>query len=249
MKNIVSVLAHLISDLKISVSNESIKDELHKHPSPYSLLGLSDVLSNFQVSNDAYQVGFAELGQVPCPFISYVSNKEFLLVHNIHNEYFTVSNERWSKHHLSAENFKNMYSGSVLTAEKNNNSGEDRFYIKRRKEIFKSLRLPMCLICVCLITVLLVIESKFISTLTLPMLILTLVKTTGLFTSVLLLIQGIDANNPLIQKICGGDSKYNCNAILSSNAAKVFEWLSWSEVGFFLLFSNLVASYFFRVFN
>jgi len=49
----------------------------------------------------------------------------------------------------------------------------------------------------------------------------------------LLLMQSLDTNNPLIQKICGGDSTKDCYAILSSKAAKLNDQLSWSEVGFF----------------
>jgi len=58
-------------------------------------------------------------------------------------------------------------------------------------------------------------------------------QTCGLAVSVLLLIQSVDSNNPLIQKICQTGGKTNCNDILSSKAAKVFEGLTWSEVGFF----------------
>ena len=37
----------------------------------------------------------------------------------------------------------------------------------------------------------------------------------------------------MIQVLCQPGSKRDCNAILSSKAAKVFEGLTWSEVGFF----------------
>ncbi|WP_316771110.1 thioredoxin domain-containing protein [Pedobacter frigiditerrae] len=40
-------------------------------------------------------------------------------------------------------------------------------------------------------------------------------------------------NNPLVQNLCSLGKKNNCNAILKSDAAKVTNWLSWSEVGFF----------------
>src|SRR5471030_1680876 len=56
----------------------------------------------------------------------------------------------------------------------------------------------------------------------------------------LLLMQSIDANNPFIQKLCGEDNK-NCNAILSSKAAKINEFLSWSEVGFFYFAGTWLA--------
>jgi uncharacterized membrane protein len=43
----------------------------------------------------------------------------------------------------------------------------------------------------------------------------------------------IDKNNPLLKKVCTGIAKGSCNAILTSKKSKVFNWLSWSEVGFF----------------
>lgn len=62
---------------------------------------------------------------------------------------------------------------------------------------------------------------------------LTVIKLGGVITTILLLIQGIDDKNPLLQKICNGADNKNCNAILSSNAANLSAYLSWSEVGFF----------------
>jgi uncharacterized membrane protein len=55
----------------------------------------------------------------------------------------------------------------------------------------------------------------------------------GVIVTSLLLWYEIDKNNPLLQKVCTGIVKGNCNAILTGKAAKVFSWLSWSEVGFF----------------
>jgi len=56
-----------------------------------------------------------------------------------------------------------------------------------------------------------------------------------------LLIQSIDASNPLVQNLCGLNSKNNCNAILKSEAAKVTSWLTWSEVGFFYFAGSLLT--------
>lgn len=43
----------------------------------------------------------------------------------------------------------------------------------------------------------------------------------------------MDKNNPLLQKVCTGIAKGDCNAVLTGKQAKLFSWLSWSEVGFF----------------
>lgn len=55
----------------------------------------------------------------------------------------------------------------------------------------------------------------------------------GTCITALLLLFEIDKTNPQLQKFCMGGAKVNCNAILSSKAAKLFSWLSWSEVGFY----------------
>jgi hypothetical protein len=51
----------------------------------------------------------------------------------------------------------------------------------------------------------------------------------------------IDKSNPLLQKVCTGIVKGNSNAILTGKQAKVFSWLSWSEVGFFYFAGSLLT--------
>jgi len=63
----------------------------------------------------------------------------------------------------------------------------------------------------------------------------------GVIVTSLLLWYEIDKNNPLLQKVCTGIAKGNCNAILTGKQAKVFNWLSWSEVGFFYFAGSLLT--------
>ena len=68
-----------------------------------------------------------------------------------------------------------------------------------------------------------------------------LILFTGVVVSLLLLWYEIDGNNPLLQKVCTGIVKGNCDAILSGKQSKVFSWLSWSEVGFFYFTGGLLT--------
>ena len=63
----------------------------------------------------------------------------------------------------------------------------------------------------------------------------------GIVVASLLLWYEIDKNNPVLQKVCGGITKGDCNAILTSKQAKLFSWLSWSEVGFFYFTGSLLT--------
>ena len=45
----------------------------------------------------------------------------------------------------------------------------------------------------------------------------------------------------MLQKVCTGIVKGNCNAILTGKQSKLFTWLSWSEVGFFYFSGSLMV--------
>ncbi|MEJ7678509.1 MAG: vitamin K epoxide reductase family protein [Segetibacter sp.] len=64
---------------------------------------------------------------------------------------------------------------------------------------------------------------------------------TGVVVTSLLLWYEIDKTNPLLQKVCTGISKGNCNAILTGKQSKLLSWLSWSEIGFFYFTGGLLV--------
>lgn len=247
--NTTVVLTQFIRSLEIPVTRKGINDELQKHPNYNSLLAVSDVLNNWHIPNAAYELTFDEVlaAQISDAFIAFVLGREFVVVSHLDDNYAIVSNEKWNNHRLTTEEFKKMYSGSILVAEKEEVSGEADYGVKHRKEVMNDLRLPVVIGGgIIILLAFLLLHSSYLATFTWQIAALTLFKTAGLVTAVLLLIQSIDTNNPLIQKLCGGDNNKNCNAILSSKAAKLTDELSWSEMGLFyfagtwlvLLFSN-----------
>jgi ABC-type bacteriocin/lantibiotic exporter with double-glycine peptidase domain len=234
--NTTQVLNLYAKKLHISVTSQSIDDELQKHPEYASLLAFSDVLDRFHVPNAAYRLEFDQLTQVPLPFIAYINRKDFVVITQFNYKHVTLSNERWKNKTLTRDEFKKMYTGSVLIAEKHEDSGEANYEKKHRKEQLESLRMPVILAgTITILLTFLSLHTQYINTLSVQIGLLTLFKTAGLVTSVLLLTQSIDTKNPLIQKLCSSDNSKDCNAILSSKAAKINDVLSWSEMGFFYL--------------
>ncbi|GAB2978905.1 hypothetical protein GCM10027049_13170 [Mucilaginibacter puniceus] len=233
--NSVIVLSQLVAALDIQITRQSLKDELQKHPDSTSLLALSNVLTNWNIPNAAYEIDFDNLrDKINGEFIAVTSGRKFLLVNRIDDKEVIVSNEHWRNHKLTIDEFKAMYLGLVLVAEKDETSGETHYPVKRRREVVNSLRVPVVIIGgVVLFIAWLLFKSSFFDELNLQIVLITLFKTVGLFTAVLLIIQSIDSNNPLVKKLCGSDKRKSCNAILSSKAAKVSDELSWSEVGLF----------------
>ncbi|HTH83000.1 MAG TPA: vitamin K epoxide reductase family protein [Mucilaginibacter sp.] len=247
--NITRVINLLIGELDIPVTRQSIEEEIARHPEYSSLLAISDVLNNWRVPNAAYELNFDELiaAEVPTPFVAHFKKGEFVLVTYLDSKHVRVSHQLWNNHKLTIDEFKELYGGSILIAEKDDTSGEFDYKNRRAKERFNEARGPIVITGAAIIFItFLLLNPAYTSAFNWQVALLTLFKTAGLTTAILLLIQSIDTNNPLIQKLCGADNNKDCNAILSSKAAKISEELSWSEIGFFyfagtwlvLLFNN-----------
>lgn len=240
--NTSQVLYLLVRALGIPVTRQSIEDETAKHPEHSSLLAFSELLDHWHTPNAAYNLSFEELNQVPLPFVAFFAKKEFVLVTQLNDKQAVVSNERWKNHLISIDDFKKAYSGSVLIAEKDEISGEDDYTAKYKNELLNSWRTPVVLtVYGILMLIFLLQNTEYTASFNLQIGLLTLFKTIGLGTTILLLIQSIDANNPLIQKLCSGENNKDCNAILSSKAAKITNELSWSEAGFFYFAGTWLA--------
>jgi len=141
------------------------------------------------------------------------------------------------------ENFTNRWSGVYLIAEKTEASGEKEFKINKRNLFIKSL-IPISLILLTTIVAVLFLKQQIeisaienSNSIYFQFLILFM----GIIVSTLLLWYEIDNNNPLLQKVCTGIVKGNCDAILSSKQSRLFSWLSWSEVGFFFYCGALLT--------
>ena len=231
-----AAINQLLKHLAINISPAAISAELDKHPDYPSLLAISDVLTSLGIDNAAFRVEHDELINVPCPFIAHtaLNGGEFMAVHKIEGDDVIVSNDKWNHHPYSLAEFKKIFKGVVLTAEPS-----DNFTAKTSptfSEALAAAKTPLIVAGLLLLFALaLVFHTGYFTMLTWQILLLTFFKTAGLLTSIVLLIQSIDSNNPLVQVLCQTRGKTNCNAILSSKAAKVFgiEWLGWSEVGFF----------------
>ncbi|MDB5029327.1 vitamin K epoxide reductase family protein [Mucilaginibacter sp.] len=242
--NITQVLNLLIGELRAPVTCQSVEEELARHPKYATLLAFSDLLNNWRIPNMAYKLTYEELlaAEVPVPFVAYLNNAKFALITHITNNQVIISNDTWNRHKLGIDEFKALYGGSILVAEKDETSGEIDYPLKQRREKLNNIRTPLVVWgALIVLFAFVLLNPSYTLDFNWQVALLTLFKTTGVAASILLLIQSIDANNPLIQKLCGGDNNKDCNAILSSKAAKITDELSWSEVGFFYFGGTLLT--------
>ena len=205
---------------------------MQKHPDYPGLLAISDVLQDFEVANNAYRLEFKDLKKVPCPYISYINlnGGEFVLITKRDDEHFYVKSDKWNNRKFTVTEFGQIFDGVILTTEKNIDAKLGSSFNFRAHSFQKVLFITGLV----LILFAGLFLSNYFNFLNWNLFLLTIIKSAGLITSILLLVQSIDNNNPLVQKLCStGGNKTNCNAILLSKAAKLSSWLSWSEIGFF----------------
>jgi len=236
------VLFNLLKLHDLSFTSEAVSQELNIHPDYPSLLALNDVALNFGLHCAAYQISKEDLFDVPCPFIAHSTNQgsEFMMVTEITKEVVAVDSGNGRKK-ISLTDFENKFTGTVLVADEVNKNIKNQSTSGLTK-IFNSFRYfiaPLLLVLALISGLFLYFNS--LNSITWPYALLLLFKSAGVSVSILLLVQSIDQNNPLIQKLCGGSSKTDCNAILTSKAATVFKGLSWSEVGFFYFTGTWLA--------
>ncbi|QXV65617.1 thioredoxin domain-containing protein [Mucilaginibacter sp. 21P] len=229
----------LLTALGAKVSAEEVNEELEIHPDYPNLLAINDVLNNFGAEAGAYRIQPDDLPDVPCPFIAHTTKPghEFMLVKRVTGGMLTVISDNSGSHKMNLKEFNDIFDGVVLVPEHN---GETHKPQSKSAFHFNQVsgNIIAALICVLIAGGIFLLVNNINIWQSGALLI---VKTAGLAVSILLLVQSIDKNNPLVQTLCGGGGKTNCNAILSSKAANVVKGLSWSDVGFFYFAGTWLA--------
>src|ERR1700743_3044296 len=138
-KNVIETVCRLITILKVPVTRSTIISELSENPDNESLLGISETLSKWNITNAAYHLAPDELSIDYCPFIAYLSKGieqyEFVLVTSIDDKQVVVSNENYKDKVLERNQFDKLYNGTVLIVEPEETAGEPNYKANRQKEI------------------------------------------------------------------------------------------------------------------
>lgn len=181
------------------------------------------------MENLALKVDADKIDELPVPFIAHskIGGGNFILVNDVNGKVDYVD-EKGKRKQKSREEFGKEWDNIALLAEKSEHSGDKNYRSSRRKELTDALRIPLiiagCLLLIVLYSVL--FGNVFTSS-------LLLLKFAGTVVTSLLLWFEVDKYNPVLQQICSAGKKTNCTAVLSSRQSKLFNFISWSEIGFF----------------
>jgi uncharacterized membrane protein len=218
--------------LKVRVNNATVNETLQNHPDWPSLLSIGDSLSKWGISNGAGYLPMREIDQLPVPFFANIHNDEYPMAivsyvdeHEVH--YYLK--DYLKKTIDTRSDFNIKWTGIYLIAERNEESGE-KDYVSKKRQALQTKLVPFLLFLTLIASSFRWIYSSALPTFVYLQYSLSIL---GVAVTTLLVWYEIDKSNPVLQKVCTGIAKGNCNAILTGKHAKLFPWLSWSEIGLF----------------
>lgn len=245
----VKAIISFLGLLKVKVNSTTVNETMQNHPDWPGLLCISDSFNKWNIANGAGKIEPNKINELPTPFLAYTSDREhpLVIVTEIEETLIHCFSKNYTKLNVvKREDFLATWSGIYLIAEPSAQSGEKWYAENKRKSLIKSL-IPASLF-----TLILLLSVLFIHRLSdrsLPGIKLFEVGfylqyfllLVGFIVTSLLLWYEVDKNNPVLQKVCTGIVKGNCNAILTGKQSKLFTWLSWSEIVFFYFSGGLIA--------
>lgn len=243
-KNALRAVQQLLQTSKVRVTRRTLEEKLWQHPDFPSLASLSNVLDELHVSNLVTRLPSEQLTGIPLPAIAYLETEGGMLatIHSISGQLIEWTHTTRGRQRESLTSFKQKWNGVTLLVEPDEQSGESDYDENRKREIIESFRYPFAifglLACAgCLIALGFrnhSLEANW------QLYLLLAVKLIGLVVTGLLVWYDIDSNS-LIRKNTQANNQLNYQRILNSKAAKLFDWLSWAEIGLFYFSGGLIT--------
>ncbi len=243
------LLTHILSLAGIDFTEQSVKQVVESFEID-SITNFSSFLDHYRIANMAVRLQPSQLAQATFPCIAHCltpnSPSYFIVIEGLDNGLVAYFEEGKGMVIENIETFSKIWSGSLLLLAPDAQSGEPNYAANKRQEGLKQIEKGLTVLSLSLFFAVGLWYSN-----TWPVAICWLLAWFGLGVSVLLLLQEVGVSMPIVQKICGlgnKESENNCGSVTQSSGAKLFGWLSWSEVGI-VYFIGLILSIFINSVN
>jgi len=240
-KECLTIAVDLLRIQGVRISYNLLKEKLYYNAKFPSLLSISEVFRQLDLSTLIVQIGVNELPKIPLPCITLVKNSEdehLVILTEITPEKVTYKDYRNKQFVLPVSDFSKIWEGKVLLIETNKNSGEDlnsfsKNLILQKTELISKVILTIVFLC---FLVYLVPNIEW----DLPYTVL-LIKIFGVIISLLLLVKTYGSQNKLLNSLCTFGSKNNCDDIIKSEHLKLLNTYSLSEIALVYYISGFVG--------
>ena len=234
--NLGNVAKHYIQQLKIAVTQTTLKENLEQNPYYPSLYSISNTFNRFNIENISFTATAESFDELQPPFITYCNGqstgKDFVLVTAVTATQVSYLADGNKPRNVSREDFLKQWQNIVFAAEANAGSGEKDYTAKLKIEKASVTKRSLLYAGIGMLIGLLAYWLISGTNNSIAAAAITIIKLTGAAATVLLLIYEIDKTNSFVKNICTAGKQTNCDAVLNSKAAK-FLGMGWGELGFF----------------
>jgi hypothetical protein len=241
-----NVFTAALNVLQVKHTRDFSNEYFNRHPHKYNLFGISEMLFDYGVSNGGVMIENKEtdIHDIECPFVAHTGS-DFVVVYKIdaHTVYYLWNGTKIS---IPVTEFIRTWSGAILLTETDSGSIEPGYKENRKKErvtIFQ--KTAVCVAGITMFGTLFFHQALYAN----PALSLLLpIHALGIYICYLLVKKQMRIQSRYADKICSFFSKKDCNNVLESGAAKLWNTFGWSEIGLgyftanFLLLSFLPQS-------
>ena len=228
----------------IGIKTTSIfRDNIKKQPNYPSMESLISILDELKISNISVKLQAEQLSKISFPTIAHIEKEEesyFVILQSINNGEVHFYDTDKGMQTLSLAEFIKNWSGKTILLSIDENSVEPNYEKSLKKERIQTFEKGISYLIIGLLFFigLYLGQSWFDKA-------LWVLYCAGAAVSVLLLFNEFGEQNEIVQKLCGLKSNSiqnstGCDVVTHSKASKVFEWLSWSEIGLFYFFGSLL---------
>ena len=237
------IIPHLLNLAGVSTSSKylnQINKSFKNHWNYPSLKSLTDTFDEWQIPSIALKISLEQLSDINYPAIAHCnspSGEKYILIKDFQNNTITYFENEKEVIIKSVDDFSKIWSGIVLlvTPEVNSEKINLREIYKneliQRIENYISFFSALCIVLSGLWLSIGILNGVFFISLLI-----------GLITSILLLQNEFGKSSGFILQFCKLNAQTDCNKVLKSSSAKLFNWLSWAEIGF-LYFSGITLTY------
>jgi thiol-disulfide isomerase/thioredoxin/F0F1-type ATP synthase assembly protein I len=222
MNNCFQTSKKILELLEVRFTGNYLKEEILSHPQFPSLLTISDVLEKYHISTLPLKVGKEKLDQIPMPCIVQVrvhGEEFFQTLSHIAEDSLAGYDETGKAFKVGREDFLNIWTGVVLAVEKNDDTAEPGIKESIQREKIQTF-LIAGMVLFALIGVGFGWNDLMGTGYGLAAAGFLLLKLIGLGISGLIVWREIDKDNPLVQKLCSGGGKADCNTVLDNTNFK-----------------------------
>ncbi|UEG51468.1 thioredoxin domain-containing protein [Mucilaginibacter daejeonensis] len=243
-----SIAQNYLELINTKVTRSTIGQAIEENPFFPSLYSLSHTFSKFNIPNTAFQIPTTEFDdyEIHLPFVAFVKfidyGEDFILITDVSDDTITYLDSNKKKATTEKDKFLNRYKGPLKSgefffrdilwyAEPNVLSGDPEYNTAKDKErgsTYQKYLLGLSGVVIFLSFIFLNLSNGHV----ISFLTLLILKTIGVAAAGLLLLYEINKNHAFVRNICSVNRKTDCDAVLSSQASKIFG-ISWGEIGFF----------------